>query len=278
MQRMRPSAARFMVGVVVAAFLSGCSTPEGSSQDPSLVPIAIAPTPRETAPSPPTDSPRATSSEATLGEGPIGPTEQALVLRVVDGDTIVVNRGRGEERVRYIGMNTPETVDPGSPVEWMGPEAAAANRRLVDGQEVVLERDISEVDRYGRLLRYVWVADANTLSGLLFVNLELVAQGYAQVSTYPPDVRYVHLYLAAQERARNGSLGLWGEPPQPTSKPVDTESPQRGDECDAAYPTVCIPSPPPDLDCGQISFHNFAVRAPDPHRFDGDGDGIGCET
>ena len=88
--------------------------------------------------------------------------ETATVVRVVDGDTIVVDRGRGEEHIRYIGVDTPETVIP-KPVEAFGREASAANRALVEGRQVVLERDISEVDRYGRLLRYVWLADGTSV-------------------------------------------------------------------------------------------------------------------
>jgi endonuclease YncB( thermonuclease family) len=139
---------------------------------------------------------------------PTGRTENARVVRVVDGDTIVVDRGRGNEKLRYIGMDTPETVAPGQPVEWMGPEASAANKRLVAGHDVVLERDVSETDRYGRLLRYVWTHDAGRWS---LVNLELVQEGYAQVSTYPPDVKYVDVFLAAQRSAREAGLGLWSD-------------------------------------------------------------------
>jgi len=138
---------------------------------------------------------------------PIGPTESARVVRVVDGDTIVVRLGGHDQRLRYVGMDTPETVKPGSPVEWMGPEANRANTALVEGQTVVLEKDVSETDEYGRLLRYVWlvVGDRWTL-----VNLELVRQGYAQVETDPPDVRYADRFVAAQRAAREAGLGLWG--------------------------------------------------------------------
>jgi len=213
---------------------------------------------------------------------PTGPTETAQVVRVVDGDTIVVDRGRGSESLRYIGMDTPETVDPSQPVQWMGMEAANANRRLVEGREVVLERDVSEVDRYGRLLRDVWVRDGTTW---VLVNLRLVEQGFAQVTTYPPDVKYVDALLAAQRTAREQGQGLWGAPPlipSPSGSPTPTASPRPspgpGSRCDPAYPGVCIPPPPPDLDCGDIAYRNFTVLPPDPHRFDGDHDGIGCET
>jgi micrococcal nuclease len=138
---------------------------------------------------------------------PTGQTETARVVRVIDGDTIVVRLGGHDQRLRYIGMNTPETVKPGSPVEWMGPEASRANAALVAGQTVVLEKDLSETDQYGRLLRYVWLVDGERWT---LVNLELVRQGYAQVETDPPDVRYADRFVAAQRAAREAGLGLWG--------------------------------------------------------------------
>ena len=138
---------------------------------------------------------------------PTGQTETARVVRVVDGDTIVVRLGGHDQRLRYIGMNTPETVKPGSPVEWMGPEASRANAALVAGQTVVLERDVSETDQYGRLLRYVWLVVGKRWT---LVNLELVRLGDAQVETDPPDVRYADRFVAAQRAAREAGLGLWG--------------------------------------------------------------------
>lgn len=147
-----------------------------------------------------------------LAAGPTGPTTVAAVDRVVDGDTIVVRIGRDSERVRYIGMDTPETVRPGTPVQWMGPEASAANKRLVNGQTVTLEKDVSERDQYGRLLRDVWM---KTSGRWTLVNLELVLDGFAQVTTYPPDVKYVDALLAAQHAARDSDAGLW----RPTTAP-----------------------------------------------------------
>jgi len=104
------------------------------------------------------------------------------VVRVVDGDTIVVVVDGVEYRVRYIGIDTPETVHPSEPVECFGREASQRNRSLVEGKAVVLEKDVSETDQYGRLLRHVWVEGE-------MVNAALVGEGYAQVSTYPPDVK-----------------------------------------------------------------------------------------
>ncbi len=208
--------------------------------------------------------------------GPSGPTEEAYVTSVTDGDTIRVVIGGSEYRLRYIGIDTPETVDPRRPVQWMGREASDANKALVEGQTVVLEKDLSETDRFGRLLRYVWLREGDAW---LMVNEELVRRGFAQVSTYPPDVKYVDRYLTAQDEARDAGLGLWGDPP-PTHEPAGTPlgGGNGGSGCDASYPGVCIPPSPPDLDCGDILFRRFTVLPPDPHRFDGDFDGIGCES
>jgi len=181
----------------------------------------------------------------------------ALVVNVVDGDTIDVLIGGTQYRVRYIGIDTPETVHPTRGEEPYGREAAAFNRELVLGKTVYLEKDVSETDQYGRLLRYVWLGDD-------MVNAILVVEGYAQVSTYPPDIKYAGELVALQELARAEGRGLWG-----AATGIE--------ECDPAYPTVCIPPPPPDLDCGEIPYRRFEVLPPDPHGFDGDRDGIGCE-
>jgi len=131
----------------------------------------------------------------------------ARVVRVVDGDTIEVEMGGREYRLRYIGIDAPETVKPDTPVEWMGPEASAANAALVEGKTVYLEKDVSETDRYNRLLRYVFLADGT------FVNAELVRQGYAQAITYPPDVKYQKLLRQMQQQAQQAGRGLWGDRP-----------------------------------------------------------------
>lgn len=129
------------------------------------------------------------------------------VTRVIDGDTIQLEGGW---KVRYIGIDTPESVDPRKPVECFAKEAAGENRRLVEGKIIRLEKDVSEIDKYGRLLRYVYVKDDSRES---FVNLELVKQGFAFSWTYPPDVKYQHLFITAQEEAREERRGLWGKCP-----------------------------------------------------------------
>jgi len=129
------------------------------------------------------------------------------VVRVIDGDTIEVEIDGREYRLRYIGIDAPETVKDNTPVEWMGPEASAANGALVKGEVVYLEKDVSDTDRYGRLLRYVFLADGT------FVNGELVRQGYAQAITYPPDVKYQKLLRALEREARDAGRGLWQPAP-----------------------------------------------------------------
>lgn len=136
------------------------------------------------------------------------------MLRVVDGDTIEVGIGGQSYRVRYIGIDTPETVDPRKPVQCFGKEAAERNRQLVEGRAVALEKDVSEVDQYGRLLRYVWVGDR-------MVNAVLVEEGYAMASTYPPDVKYAGLFASLQAQAREAGRGLWGAAcASPTAAPA----------------------------------------------------------
>jgi micrococcal nuclease len=199
-------------------------------------------------------------------------------------------------------MDTPEAGDP------FYAAAKEANADLVSGKNVILVKDVSETDRFDRLLRYVNLEDGT------FVNAELVSLGYAQVATFPPDVRHVSLFLTLQREAREAGRGLWGvsstptattaPPPtqaQPTSPPASplptqpllpTASPpptstvalpqatateELARNRDPAYPDVCI-APPPDLNCGDIPHKRFRVLLPDPHRFHGDSDEIGCES
>ena len=128
--------------------------------------------------------------------------QYVLVTRVVDGDTIELETG---QKVRYIGVNSPESVDPRRSVQCFGKEASDYNKQLVEGKKVKLVKDISEVDKYGRLLRYVYLADGT------FVNLTLVRNGYARASTFPPDVHFSKLFVAAEREAREEGKGLWSE-------------------------------------------------------------------
>jgi micrococcal nuclease len=123
------------------------------------------------------------------------------VAHVIDGDTIELASG---VRVRYIGVDTPEIHHPRKPVQYYGREAAEFHRRLVEGMDVRLEYDVERKDRYGRTLAYVYL-------DTLFVNAELVRQGYAQILTIPPNVKYASLFLSLQRRARANRQGLWDE-------------------------------------------------------------------
>jgi endonuclease YncB( thermonuclease family) len=127
--------------------------------------------------------------------------EKFLISRIIDGDTIELSNGN---KVRYIGIDTPETVDPRKPVQCFGKEAKEANKNLVLNKIVILKKDISDTDKYGRLLRYVYLEDGT------FVNLWLVKNGYASVYTYPPDVVHSEEFLTVEQEARKNKQGLWG--------------------------------------------------------------------
>lgn len=191
-----------------------------------------------------------------------------LVIEVIDGDTIKIEGG---QKIRYIGIDTPETVHPSKPVEYFGIEASNKNKELVEGKQVKFEKDISETDRYGRLLRYIWVGD-------IFVNDYLVRQGYAYASTYPPDVKYAEQFVQAQREARENNRGLWASCQSTTEPEPEQES---------------EPSPIEDIICSYNAYNcsDFSTHAEaqsvfeycggtsnDIHRLDGDNNGIACES
>jgi micrococcal nuclease len=278
---------RLVLSAALFAGLAACASQ--AVADPSEVVRQVAdatgaPTPRPTAkPTPrPTAKPTATPEPAPVfGEEPTGPTQLGTVVEVTDGDTIKVDVDGVVYDVRYIGISTPEIH---GELQWLGPEASAANGALVSGKRVLLETDVSETDQFGRLLRHVWVEDG---PGWLLVNLELVRLGYAQVTTFPPDVKYIdELYVPAQGSAQVAALGLWAPPPTPEPTPVPIAAPilpiVPSSNCEDSYPTLCIAIGSADIDCGEIAARRFQVvwdvPNPDPHGFDGDGDGIGCES
>lgn len=133
--------------------------------------------------------------------------ELAKVNRVVDGDTIELLIDNKNIKLRYIGINTPETVDPRKAVECFGKEASKKNKSLVENKIVYLEKDISDTDKYGRLLRYVYLKLDD--GSMLFVNDYLVREGFAYASSFPPDVKYAKKFLEAQSDAENNKRGLW---------------------------------------------------------------------
>jgi micrococcal nuclease len=130
---------------------------------------------------------------------------QARVIRIVDGDTILVRIDGRRERVRYIGIDTPESVTPGQPVECYGHAASQANERLVAGHTVTLATDEEPRDRYGRLLAYV----RREPDGL-FVNEQLVRGGFATTLEVRPNVRYAGDFRKLEREARAAGRGLWG--------------------------------------------------------------------
>jgi micrococcal nuclease len=152
---------------------------------------------------------------ATLDLEPPG-FEQAVVERVVDGDTIVVRitgrvdgPGAGNAQigashsVRLTGIDTPESVDPRRAVECFGQEAADAAAALLEGRQIRMVVDVEESDQYDRLLRYIYV-------GSEMANARLVVNGYAHAYTYPPNIRHAQLLVALEKAARLGDTGLWG--------------------------------------------------------------------
>ena len=183
-------------------------------------------------------------------------------MSVVDGDTIRVSIGGTVYSVRYIGVDAPESG------QRFAYQAATMNISLVSGKVVTLIKDVSEVDKYDRLLRYVVVGD-------VFVNYELVRRGVATAKAYPPDTSCHSTFALAEGEAFREKEGMWAPTPTPPPPPPSGSS---GGNCHPSYPTVCIPPPPPDLDCPDIPYRRFKVIPPDPHRFDGDNDGIGCES
>jgi micrococcal nuclease len=209
---------------------------------PTLQPPTFTPTPE-----PPTFSPTPHPPTATPTPG----RTEARVTRIVDGDTIEVEISGGIYRLRYIGIDCPEPGQQG----WH--EAFEANRQLVEGQIVWLERDVSETDQHGRLLRYAYL-------GGLFVNAELVRLGYAVALTYPPDVRYADLFAQLEQEARAAERGLWAPPPSaPPSEPAWN----------------CIGNLYNCDDFSSNEVMSYWIACPgDPSRLDGDNDGVPCET
>jgi micrococcal nuclease len=140
-----------------------------------------------------------------LGSGDPGPPREALVVRVVDGDTIDVVAGGRRDVVRYIGVDTPESVKPNTPVQCFAKAASAANARLIAGRRVRLVLDAEERDRYGRLLAYVYRAGDS-----LFVNERLVRDGYARTLTIRPNTHFASRFSVLQNVAKSARRGLWG--------------------------------------------------------------------
>ncbi|WP_083940330.1 thermonuclease family protein [Saccharomonospora saliphila] len=239
-----------------------------------------------------------------------GEAQEAEVRRIVDGDTMelaaltggVALAGTGQVDVRLLEIDAPETGRPGEPTQCYGDEATTRLTELAPPASTVwIQRDEQLRDPYGRHLLYLW-NDEGT-----FVNLEMVEDGYADAVLFPPNDRYWAQISAAREDAEAFGAGLWGEcasagepeqtpppqlPPEPEPQLEFEPQPEQPPELEPDLPyqpeprdqpepepndDYVVPAPPPDLDCGEIADRNFPVRPGDPHRFDADGDGIGCE-
>lgn len=209
-----------------------------------------------------------------------GSVNMVPVTRVIDGDTIEVDYRGSTADIRLIGIDTPETVHPSVSVECFGPAASRFTTASLTGETVRLEFDVERRDHYGRLLAYIWD------DGELF-NSTLVRRGFATVSTYPPNVKYVERFTAAQDHAQGSKRGQWKG--CSTSRPVTGANNGAGaadessaDGCDGYSP--CLP-PAPDYDCAggggdgpQYAQGPIRVTGSDPYELDSEGDGIACEA
>ncbi|MFC4768752.1 thermonuclease family protein [Effusibacillus consociatus] len=214
---------------------------------------------------------------------------KAKVLSVTDGDTFKINLNGKEETVRMILVDTPETKHPDKPVQPFGPEASKFSSELLTGKEVELEKDVSERDKYGRLLFYVYVDGKS-------VQEQLLEKGLARVAVYPPDVKYVDQYRAIQDKARKAGVGIWSienyarddgyhpEVQRPTTQP--TQEPTKTQQQPQPAPQ---PAPAPQPQPSNVYYKNCsearAAGAAPLHRgdpgyrtaLDRDGDGVACE-
>ena len=196
------------------------------------------------------------------------------VSRIVDGDTLRLSDGR---TVRLAQVDAPETS------QCFGSESTAALRALApEGETVILRRpDTAPTrDRYGRTLAEIFVGETSVDEALI---REGAAEWYEQYAHEDADL--ARRLQAAEAEARAAGRGLWSAcydtlPPAPATSTTTTRAPLEatGTECDASYPDFCLPPSSPDLNCADVPYRDFRVVPPDPHGFDGDGDGVGCET
>jgi micrococcal nuclease len=222
---------------------------------------------------------------------PVGATQFATVSSIVDGDTIKVDIDGTESSLRYIGMDAPEPDATDPDIKRLADQAAATNAALVEGRDVYLEREVSDTDRFGRLLRNVWLVDDG--GSYVLISVELVRLGYAQLSTFPPDVRYVAELTEAQQMAQDDGVGLWGLASPPAPAPESAASPAAapqatpqtlvgGGTAEKCHPSYdpCLPIVS-DLDCAEVRAMGAApvtVKGPDDYMLDAEEDGLGCES
>ncbi len=207
--------------------------------------IRITLTPPTSTSPPPPPPPSEESSDCPRSNGLCIERE---VTRVIDGDTLDVQGGL---RIRLVLVDAPELSESG------GPAARDFLTDLCLGSLALIDEDDFQIgdDPFGRTLAVVYCDGTNA-------NAAMISSGHAD--TYSR-------FCSESEFESQAWTGCSSPPPPPPPPPPE-------EDCDPAYPTVCIPSPPPALDCGDIPHRNFVVLPPDPHHFDGDGDGIGCES
>lgn len=219
----------------------------------------------------------------------------ATVTRVVDEDTIEISPAiDGITDVRLIGVDTPETKEPGCAPQPYGPEASSYAESVLSGQDVALKFDEEKTDQYGRLLAYVYPR-----GGEMF-NEDLLEGGYAQAYPYPPNTRYAEKFEAAQEDAQAAGLGIWSMGPDQLALLTDRGNGVGAEGCVPLAPepapvqqyepptpvpaTPVPPAAPPvggDLDCkdfGSLAEVQESIAAGDPHGLDADNDGSACES
>ncbi|MBU0490632.1 MAG: thermonuclease family protein [Chloroflexi bacterium] len=195
--------------LVLALLLVACDTaPSIPTSTPMPAPTAIpasspTPTTRPTAAPPPTAQP--------------GSRTEALVTEIDDGDTILVDIDSIEYRVRFLGIDTPETHHPEIGADWLGYEATDYLKSMLSvGDTVILEKEISEMDHYGRLLRHVWKGDVH-------LNAEMVKSGLASATFYDPDLKYEDEFRTLRKAAMKAGLGMWGPRPTPPAAKQEFE-------------------------------------------------------
>lgn len=211
-----------MVGLLAVFLLAvaGCGQEENAkpentgvkSQQEQQNPEQAAPAPGETTNQQVSEKTEAINKQSGDSPGDSKKLISATVKRVVDGDTVYVTLAGGkEEKVRFIGVNTPESTNE---VEPYGKEASAYTKSRLDGRKIWLELDVEERDRYGRLLAYIWLeqpaGDSETEVRAKMFNAELLLNGYAQVMTVPPNVKYADFFVKLQREVRETNKGLWG--------------------------------------------------------------------
>ncbi|KYH30571.1 thermonuclease precursor [Moorella mulderi DSM 14980] len=197
----------------LSLILAGCGSDASSGsvrQQASGIPAGAVP--QQAAPK----TSENTGRQDTLAAGDAVKVVPATVISVAGGDTLHVKINGREEKVRLIGVNTPEIAHPdlGIKEEPYGKEAAAYTQKRLAGKQVYLELDVGERDKYGRMLAYVWLEkpanDSEAEVRAKMYNAELLLNGYAQVMTVPPNVKYADLFVKLQREAREAGKGLWG--------------------------------------------------------------------